>query len=167
MLGIILGWAANNTFQKRRIEILESTIQSKDQEIKILDRKIKDLSDSNEVDNKDFSKRIEDCPPLLAIHLTPLEVSAILKIYKFEIENSPKANQEYSFEDLMKDLNISYSEANAVIDKFRRFGLFSSPWDSVLQFPNLNRPINESKPGRLTQEGIDIAIRCQRTNQHK
>ena len=181
VLGSLLGWAASNAFQgertktwkeqnemkEERIKMLEAKMQFKDEHVKTLERKIEDLSENNGVDNQNSSNTMGDCPLLSVIHLTPLEVSAILKIYKFETENSSKVNQEYSFKDLMTDLNISYSEANAVIDKFRRFGLFSSPLDSVWQFPNLDRPINESKPGRLTQEGIDIAIQYQGNNQHK
>lgn len=167
IVGILLGWTASNLFHQRQVKILEALKNLKDQEVKNLQDEIEKLNDTDRIDAKEISKIMENHQPALAVNLNSLEISAIIKIYEFETKNSPKASQEYSFEDLMTDLNISYFEANAVIDKFRRFGLFSSPWDSVLQFPNLDRPINESKPGRLTQEGIDIAIRYQGTNQHK
>jgi hypothetical protein len=164
IIGTLLGWTTRNLFQQTQIKILEATIKLKEQEIKGLENKVKNLNDADRADAKEFSKPTRNSVPELSINLTSQEILAIIRIYEFEAENSSKESQEYSFENLMMDLNISYSEANGIIDKLRKIGLFSSPWDSIFQFPNLDRPINESKPGRLTQEGIDIAIQFQETD---
>lgn len=119
---------------------------------------------------KDIASKWSDLETLLSPHkildywicsvnLTKLEVESLKEISRFEAQNPinpPEFPTAYSVDDLATDLKINWSEANEVLKKLRRLGLVEFFCDNWTVYPNLDRPINETSPGRLSKAGQDL-----------
>lgn|GEM_PF-3484547 len=95
----------------------------------------------------------------IEIELTKLEIEALKAFSKFEDQhpfNLPEFPVPYSVDNLVEDLKIEWNEANEIFRKLRRLGLVEWIFDNSSPFPNLNRPINEIPPGRLSQTGQNL-----------
>lgn len=140
LMGFALGCFVISWSQKNRIETNE-------ERVKLLEQKLASQGELKPNDNR--------------YSLNEYEVRTLRKISKFEEEKSVKASKnsaEYSVDNLVKDWQIDRDEASQILKKFRALGLFESIWDNVPQFPNIARPINEARPGRLTTKGREFLI---------
>ncbi len=135
----------------KKNKILEEQLQEKDKRIQILEQQLKE------------QQLKLDCPEKLKqndkLILKENEIRALKAIRKFEKENpfeKTKQPAEYSVDILVKDLQINWVEANEILKNLRNRGLFESIWDNIPQFANLSRPINETRPGRLSKTGWEF-----------
>jgi len=152
VIGFAFGWFVNSSSQKNRIETNEERLKLKEEQIKEKDTKIQvleqRLGSQGELKQKSNS-----------VSLSEDEIRALKAISRFEDENPfqpPKPPPEYSVDHVATDLKIDWGEANEILKKLRRLGLFESIWENLPTFPNLNRPVNETRSGRLSKTGRDF-----------
>lgn len=152
VIGFAFGWLVNSWSQKTRIETNEQILKLKEEHIKEKDAKIQSLEQK-------LASQAELKQNYNTISLNENEIRALKAISKFDKKNSFEASKtpsEYSVDCLSKDLQIDCIEANEIFKKLRRLGLIESIWDNISTFPNLDRPINESPPGRLSKRGQEF-----------
>lgn len=141
LIGFALGWFVVSWSKKNRFETNEERLKLGEQQIQDLEQKLAYQGELKPNDNR--------------YSLNEYQIIALRKISKFEQENPVPA--EYSVDNLVKDWQIDRDEADRILTDIRTLELFRSLiWDNVPQFPNLARPINEAKPGRLTKKGKEF-----------
>jgi len=161
VVGLALGWGVNSWVQKNKIETNEERLKYKEDQLKDRDIKIQSLEQKMASLSKD--EQVDKTIPL-----SKDEIQALKAIKEFEDNNpiqSTSSPPEYSVDHLMKDLGVSWEESNEILRKFRRFGLFESIWDNLQSFPNRERPINETRPGRLSKDGKDLVRKYRNRDQ--
>jgi hypothetical protein len=149
VFGFLLGLWVDYQLQKNKIETNEERLKLKEQQIQEKDNKIQTLEQKLKLDCPEKLKQNEQ------LTLKENEILALKAIRKFEEEN-PKKLAEYSVDSLVKDLQINCGEADEILKNLRNRGLFESIWDNTPQFANLSRPINETRPGRLSKTGREF-----------
>lgn len=153
VFGFLLGLWVDYQLQKNKIETNEQILKLQEKQIQEKDNKIQTLEQQLKLDCPEKLKQNEQ------LKLKENEILALKAIRKFEEENpfekSPKL-AEYSVDSLVKDLQINYGEADEILKNLRNRGLFESIWDNTPQFANLSRPINETRPGRLSKTGREF-----------
>lgn len=160
VIGFALGWSFNSWSQKTRIETNEERLKANEERLKGNEDKIKEKDakiQSLEEEKLAFQGQLKENDNSLS--LNDNEIRALKAISRFQKEHPCQESEvptEYSVDTLVKDLQIDWGEANEILKKLRRLGLFESIWDNTLQFTNLARPINETQPGRLSKTGQEF-----------
>lgn len=159
IVGLMLGFTSGLRLQKYRIENSEDRLRSNEERVKLLETKLggKDLKIQNL--EEELSSLRENRQVGSTLDLDEYELKSLIAIKKFEDNNPIKPPQpppEYSVDQLAKDLGVESGKASAILEKFRRLGLFGSIWDGMMQFTSTNRPMNEVKSGRLSEAGKDL-----------
>jgi hypothetical protein len=146
------GWSVSSWYLKNRIETNEERLKLKDEQIKEKDTEIQCLKEQLASGEGVYKKSYN-------LNLTEEEIEALKAISRFERVNPLQTNEfpvEYSVDNLTSDLGINYDEADEIFKKLRRIGFVESIWDNVPTFPDLERPINEARPVRLSRTGQEF-----------
>lgn len=154
IIGCSFAWFVSSLMQKNRIEAFETILKLKDEQIKDKDTKIQSLEKQLASEEK-YSQKSNN------LNLSEVEIQTLKAISRFQKENPilpTELPSEYSVDNLIADLEIDWSDANEILKKIRRIGLVESIWDSVPLYPNLDRPINETRPVRLSKTGQEFLI---------
>ena len=146
-------WLVSSWSQKTRIDANEERMKLKDEQMKEKDKENQYLK--QELASKGNLKENNNT----SFSLNENEIRALQAISIFQKKNpcqEGKFPAEYSVDNLIKDLQIDWNEANEILKKLRRLLLFGSVKDNMTKYTNLTRPINEISPGRLSKIGQEF-----------
>jgi hypothetical protein len=138
--------------QKNRIDALETIIKLKDEQIKDKETKIQAL-DKQLTSEEGYYQKSN------SLNLRETDIQTLKAISRFEKLNPiipTEFPSEYSVDNLIAYLEIDWSDANEILKKLRTIGLVESIWDNVPLYPNIDRPINETRPVRLSKTGQEF-----------
>lgn len=159
----------NETLQTDK-KSLEDRLKVKDEEIIILKEECSKLKEENAARIKDSEQKIpiidKAKEPELQQKLTDIEIKVLEFVKAFELVNPTEPNQfphECSVDEAASKLEVEWGQTNETFRKLKRLNFATSLWEGQATYLDLNRPVNEEKPIRLTTEGKDY-LKAHRQN---
>jgi hypothetical protein len=160
VIGFALGSFVTSWSQKLTLNANEARLNANEEIMKLLDKQMKE----KDTENQDLKQKLASKGELkdnynTSCSLNENEIRALKAISIFQKENpcqEGKSPPEYSVDNLIKDLQIDWNEANHILKKLRMLLLFESIWDNMTKYTNLAKPINETSPGRLSKTGQEF-----------
>lgn len=171
MVTIVIGFALSrvvnsgsqnerNETKEERLKLKDEQLKQRDDRIQFLEKQIKERDTNIQIlEEKISASQGESKQNFNTLSLNENEIRALKAISKFESVHSFQPTEvpaEYSVENLAADLQINEGDADEILKNLRMLRLFESIWDNVQTFINLDRPINETRPGRLSTTGQDF-----------
>ncbi len=168
VIGFALGCFVTSWSQKLTLNANEARLNANEEIMKLLEKQMKE----KDTENQDLKQKLASKGELkdnynTSCSLNENEIRALKAISIFQEENpcqEGKFPPEYSVDNLIKDLQIDWNEANQILKKLRMLLLFESIWDNTTKYTNFARPINETSPGRLSKTGQEFLSNYQSGN---